>query len=608
MNEWNKLSMTDRAAYIKLGIDNGITDLATIRDTYNKFAEGGYVREQNNNPVAFDEEGNLTDQITGEKGTMMLPNFNVYGHKDVSDFVQQKRLNNLINQSEINPFTGETRVIGLERTYPEFELLGFKDLASPIFNSLKKGVTYSAAKLGNKQAQSKIIADMLDNSTLSTTLTTPVTPRQISYTPKNTTVVADATAFDNTRRYQEFINRLNKDYEKAYLEGDIETGQRMWDNWFKFRTPNNKAIDAQGNPIKTYHTVSNQYDPSFNIFDTGIEGRPTAIYTTDNPIMSASYARTPVDEATLNVKLDKSRKYYDYQIEQLKNIFKSNYLDAKQKNFQDNFLNGLIDKNIYLKDLQNLKNKQISTLESIEKSYSPQRRKELYLNLENPLEIEGYGKSWQDIPIVVGEGLENFSLSKNIPKAREFANKYGIYFDDPNDRLYLDRYALEDKFLEKLGTKLNVDVEDGMYSLSIDNIDEYPIEIQKKIQNFFELLNKKIPIIDEKSTRDIENIIRYNRDSNFDSAIIKDIGDWGGNAETKLMFDADGNINTGTVFESFKPSQLKYSQPFTLDDNGKLIPLSKRADFTNPDMRYSLLPIGLTIGGATYLNQKNKNK
>ena len=608
MNEWNKLSMADRAAYIKLGIDNGITDLATIRDTYNKFAEGGYVREQNNNPIAFDEEGNLTDQVTGEKGTMMLPNFNVYGSKEVADMVAQRRLNNLINQSEINPFTGETRVIGLERTYPEFELLGFKDLASPIFNSLKKGVTYSAAKLGNKTAQSKIIADMLDNSTLSTTLTAPITSRQISYTPKNTTVAADATAFDNARRYQEFINRLNKDYEKAYLEGDIETGQRMWDNWFKFRTPNNKAIDAQGNPIKTYHTVSNQYDPSFNIFDTGIEGRPTAIYTTDNPIMSASYARSPVDETTLNAKLDKSRKYYDQKIEQLKNIFKSNYLDAKQKNFQDDFLNGLIDKNIYLKDLYKIKKEQATQLESIKKHYSPQRRKELYLNLENPLEIEGYGKSWQNIPIVVGEGLENFSLSKNIPKAREFANKYGIFFDDPNDILYLDRYALEDKFLEKLGTKLNVDVDDGMYQLSIDNFDEYPVEIQNTIRDFERDLSKHTYYKSRTSTRKIEDLIRWQKGTNFDSAIIKDIGDWGGNAETKLMFDADGNINTGTVFESFKPSQLKYSQPFTLDDNGKLIPLSKRADFTNPDMRYSLLPIGLTIGGATYLNQKNKNK
>ena len=616
MNEWNKLSMTDRAAYIKLGIDNGITDLATIRDTYNKFAEGGYVREKNNNPIAFDKEGNLIDQVTGEKGTMMLPNFNVYGSKEVADMVAQRRLNNLINQSEVNPFTGETRVIGLERTYPEFELLGFKDLASPIFNSLKKGVTYSAAKLGNKQAQSKIIADILDNSPLSTVLTAPITPRQISYTPKNTTVAANATVFDNTRRYQEFINRLNKDYEKAYLEGDIETGQRMWDNWFKFRTPNNKAIDAQGNPIKTYHTVSDQYDPSFNIFDTNIEHIPTAIYTTDNPIMSASYAHTPVDETTLNVKLDKSRKYYDQQIKQAKDKLKqSNIKDIDLENIDlENIPIGdpFSDESQYFSDLtylQSLQQEKAKDLNRIKNSYSPQRRKELYLNLENPLEIEGYGYSWKNIPVILGEGLENLSLSKNIPKMREFANKYGIYFDDPNDILYLDRYALEDKFLEKLGAKLSVDVDDdGMYSLSIDNFDEYPVEIQNTIRDFERDLNKHIYSKSKMSTRNIEDLIRHQDGTNFDSAIIKDIGDWGGNAETKLMFDADGNINTGTVFESFKPSQLKSAAPFTFDDNGKLIPLSRRANFNNPDMRYSLLPTGLTIGGATYLNQKNKNK
>lgn len=598
---WKDLSLKEKAAFMQVAVNNGIYDLQDIQQHYNKFAEGGYVRQQNNNPIAFDEEGNLVDQVTGEKGTMMLPNFNVYGSKEVADIVAQRTLNNLINQSEINPFTGETRVIGLERTYPEFELLGFKDLASPIFNSLKKGITYSTAKLGNKTAQSKIIADILDNNTPSTTLY-PATSRQISYTPKNTTVVADATAFDNTRRYQEFINRLNKDYKKAYLERDIETGQRMWDNWFKFRTPNNKAIDAQGNPIKTYHTVSDQYDPSFNVFDTKIEGRPTAIYTTDNPIMSTSYAHKPVDKAVLNIKLDRSKKFYDNRIKSLKDSFKSNYLDAKQKNFQDDFLNGLIDKNIYLKDLYKTKKEQITQLESLRKSYSPQRRKELYLNLENPVEIEGYGKSWKSIPVIEGKGLENYSLSKNIPKAREFANKYGIYFDDPNDILYLNKDALLDEYLEQIGKQ------SGIKYPNMDNIDEYPIEIQEKVNDFYKLLDKAIPNYSKISTRDIETLIRHNRDANFDSAIIKNIGDWGGGAEPKLMFNTEGNINTGTVFESFKPSQLKYSQPFTLDDNGKLIPLSKRADFTNPDMRYSLLPIGLTIGGAAYLNQKNKNK
>lgn len=43
---WNKLSMYDRAAYIKLGINNGITDLNTIREIYNKFEEGGPLSER----------------------------------------------------------------------------------------------------------------------------------------------------------------------------------------------------------------------------------------------------------------------------------------------------------------------------------------------------------------------------------------------------------------------------------------------------------------------------------------------------------------------------------------------------------------------------------
>lgn len=41
---WNDLSMTDRASYIKLGVQNGITDLNVIRDSYNKYAEGGNLK------------------------------------------------------------------------------------------------------------------------------------------------------------------------------------------------------------------------------------------------------------------------------------------------------------------------------------------------------------------------------------------------------------------------------------------------------------------------------------------------------------------------------------------------------------------------------------
>ena len=43
---WNKLSMKDRAEYIKLGVANGITSLDEIRSAYNQYAEGGHKEDK----------------------------------------------------------------------------------------------------------------------------------------------------------------------------------------------------------------------------------------------------------------------------------------------------------------------------------------------------------------------------------------------------------------------------------------------------------------------------------------------------------------------------------------------------------------------------------
>lgn len=45
---WNDLSMKDKASYIRMGVENGITDLDTIREVYNKFAEGGNLNVNDN--------------------------------------------------------------------------------------------------------------------------------------------------------------------------------------------------------------------------------------------------------------------------------------------------------------------------------------------------------------------------------------------------------------------------------------------------------------------------------------------------------------------------------------------------------------------------------
>lgn len=61
---------------------NLIEDLKNQNSFIPKFDNGktGYVR-QNNNPIMFDNQGNLVDQITGEKGTMLLPNVTIRPNK-----------------------------------------------------------------------------------------------------------------------------------------------------------------------------------------------------------------------------------------------------------------------------------------------------------------------------------------------------------------------------------------------------------------------------------------------------------------------------------------------------------------------------------------------
>lgn len=48
----------------------------------NLYPDGGYVREVNGHPIAFDYEGNLIDQVTGEKGYMPLPEVSVTANPD----------------------------------------------------------------------------------------------------------------------------------------------------------------------------------------------------------------------------------------------------------------------------------------------------------------------------------------------------------------------------------------------------------------------------------------------------------------------------------------------------------------------------------------------
>lgn len=132
---------------------------------YNKY-EGGknvtYTR-QNGNPIAFDNQGNLIDQVTGESGTMILPNVNV----DPSIQYQAQQAYNRERDHqykmwiESRPSMTETgqRGIPLQSVYPEFDLFF-------IGNTLKESLKYIAANNSRRainKAYNKAAANTIDD-------------------------------------------------------------------------------------------------------------------------------------------------------------------------------------------------------------------------------------------------------------------------------------------------------------------------------------------------------------------------------------------------------------------------------------------------------------
>lgn len=65
--KWEELSMSDRSNLMKIYLQNGVIRLSDMRDAYNKFARGGFLRDANSNPDQYydyktaEELGNMYD-------------------------------------------------------------------------------------------------------------------------------------------------------------------------------------------------------------------------------------------------------------------------------------------------------------------------------------------------------------------------------------------------------------------------------------------------------------------------------------------------------------------------------------------------------------------
>lgn len=102
-------------------------------------------------------------------------------------------------------------------------------------------------------------------------------------------------------------NRLDRIYNRLYNTGDYEDLQQLRDKHFEVKASN--PLMNRDRPTQLYHTVGDEYDPSFNVFNPNIEGSNSAIYTTDNLAMSKSYSSNPTYDRVKKLYSNASKSY-----------------------------------------------------------------------------------------------------------------------------------------------------------------------------------------------------------------------------------------------------------------------------------------------------------
>lgn len=212
------------------------------------------------------------------------------------------------------------------------------------------------------------------------------------------------------------------------------------------------------------------------------------------------------------------------------------------------------------------------------------RRKHLYGYKGNTnIEIEGDNNFWYGIEIpVIGKTLEEAReiRKKAVNEATKiFLKERGIPELDTDD--YIKSYH---ELVKHITKKYNNN------AVSTQVVMDYLHKMDNPLYN-------EDSYIVTKTTREIEDFLRK---KDIQSAKIKDIIDYGGSLHkypAHVYRDKNtGRLKTGDVYQFKDSSQLKKKSAKTYDDNGKIIPLSKRDNFNLKDIRYAMPPMLLGLG------------
>lgn len=207
-------------------------------------------------------------------------------------------------------------------------------------------------------------------------------PEVERWTPWTTDMQKMQNIIDMSRMSKYTPEQWTAAQDMAIRRGDMAEAQRLRDLHFRAKATNTKAINADGSPTRTYHTVADEYDPSFTEFNPDIEGTHSAIYTGDDPFMSGTYASKIVSEAERDHIIESTR---------LRELAKySKYKDDKTNKKLSDLYKVYTDKKKARKQI-------LADHPWLSNEAQKERQKQLYVNLQNPVTINNNGSGWNHI-------------------------------------------------------------------------------------------------------------------------------------------------------------------------------------------------------------------
>lgn len=182
--------------------------------------------------------------------------------------------------------------------------------------------------------------------------------------------------------------------EKQYAQVRTKAFKDWFGDWENDSKNASKVVDENGEPLVVYHTRDRNKGDDFSIFNTKIDGRESGIYATDNKEMSVSYKK-------LSIKDPLDELYWYTQ-------------NDTDKILLDPFTNEVLGENEdYTSLIKVLKKlgysgpiKDKFTSKEINDFYKQKRKEALYedtkflfMNIKNPIIIDGNDSNWNDINI-----------------------------------------------------------------------------------------------------------------------------------------------------------------------------------------------------------------